>query len=239
MGLGTELKKATGFGGGGGFIPGAAASALSFGSDLVGTALQGSYNRDESRRNRRFQQYNINNRYQIAAKDLEKAGLNRILALGTPGGIPSGATASINAPEMGGTAARVGQAASAFQSVSESKKREGMIEQQTRKLTEEVRSAAAQADMDEVLKKTFEVMMPAVDDAASRLADPQKMVDDVRDAIQDAWEGSWTGRAFQGALDLRDRAEKAIQEAWNAIDRAVSEDPVNTPSQTRRRRRRN
>ncbi len=62
-------------------------------ASLLGGASAQSHARNQARINRRFQERMSNTAYQRATKDLEAAGLNRILALGTPGSTPSGAQA--------------------------------------------------------------------------------------------------------------------------------------------------
>lgn len=90
--------------------------------DLAGVALQGYYNSKEAKKNREFQAEMANTQYQRAAADLEKAGLNRVLALGSPAASPSGSAASINAPALG-SSFQAGSSAKAqrnVQSASES-----------------------------------------------------------------------------------------------------------------------
>ena len=98
-----------------GSIGGGLSSALGFGGgaggDIIGSLIQSDQNRRESRRNRAFQKEMFINKYQFAAKDLEKAGLNRMLALGEPGGVPSGSAIGITAPQMGATGQRMQAAA--------------------------------------------------------------------------------------------------------------------------------
>jgi len=80
---------------------------------IGGSAVTGALNQYSAKQNRRFQQEMSNTAYQRAATDLEKAGLNRILALGSPASTPGGSTA--NFPDFGQT---INQAASTASQVS-------------------------------------------------------------------------------------------------------------------------
>ena len=74
-----------------GAILGGAASGL----------ISGAFNSRSADKQMEFQERMSNTSYQRAAADLEKAGLNRILALGNGATTPSGASASINMPDLG------------------------------------------------------------------------------------------------------------------------------------------
>lgn len=83
------------------------------------------FNAAESRAQRDWSERMSNTQYQRAADDLEKAGLNRILALGSPAGVPHGATASSSATSVGKTFSDIPKtgiaAATAKQSIEQSK----------------------------------------------------------------------------------------------------------------------
>jgi len=79
----------------------ALAGGLNVLGNLGGTWLQGEYGEDMANAQMAFQERMSNTQYQRAAADLEKAGLNRVLALGSPASSPGGASASIQAPALG------------------------------------------------------------------------------------------------------------------------------------------
>lgn len=77
-------------------ISGSFGSLIGAGAGLLGTSSSNKYAKEEAERNRQFQQYNSDTAYQRAVVDLRKAGLNPILALGSPATTPGGSTASIS-----------------------------------------------------------------------------------------------------------------------------------------------
>lgn len=151
------------------------------GGDLVGAGISGLFNAREAAKNRAWQEDMSNTAYQRAAIDLEKAGLNRVLALGSPASTPSGATSSISAPPLGKTGIA---AASAKQAIDQSKAQERLLNEQKR-LTE------VQADVEEVKKVFFDVFQPYIKDivkslqvGAGQSGNPFKnMVSGAKDAV--------------------------------------------------------
>ena len=69
---------------------------------------QMNFNKEEAQKQRDWQTQMANTQYQRAMADMEKAGLNPILAYGgVGGGIPGGSAASVSSPTMGGASAQM------------------------------------------------------------------------------------------------------------------------------------
>ena len=96
---------------------GGSMSAGAFMAAELGSALvSGLVGRSSAKSQMRFQEHMANTQYQRAAKDLEAAGLNRIIALGSPADSPGGAGYSMQKPDFNASsAADVNRKNSVFQ----------------------------------------------------------------------------------------------------------------------------
>lgn len=104
--------------------------------------------RSEARKNRSFQREMSNTAYQRAAADMEAAGLNRILALGSPATTPGGSVAQIS--NIGGLFAagqsQMEQAAAATSQAETSAKGQQATERQINKTIEKMESEIGNID---------------------------------------------------------------------------------------------
>lgn len=69
--------------------------------DVAGAYLQDHFNRASAKRSMQFQEHMSSSAYQRAAVDLDKAGLNRVLAVGNPASSPAGASLPSSVPALG------------------------------------------------------------------------------------------------------------------------------------------
>lgn len=97
------------------------AAGISAAGGLLGTAASNQASAKQAKINREFQERMSNTAFQRAADDLEAAGLNRILALGSPASTPGGAMGQVynyGSPIEAGVNAGIGAYSSAKQGQS-------------------------------------------------------------------------------------------------------------------------
>lgn len=110
-------------------IPALVAAAAPIAAPIVGDLLGGMFaareNRKTSKRQMEFQERMRDTQYQSAAKDLEAAGLNRVLALGSPAPSPSGSGFSAPNVQLGSSGVAGAQAQTARQVANSTQKLQG------------------------------------------------------------------------------------------------------------------
>lgn len=139
---------------------GPAAGALVGGTlGLAGAKAEAGYNKKAAREQMAFQERMSSTAYQRAAADLDAAGLNRILALGSPASTPGGASWNTDFSDMvSGASAGINAASSA-----------GAIAQQSAsidKMVMETQGLEADLQKKVVQSKLWEAVGPMVEKAA-------------------------------------------------------------------------
>lgn len=150
----------------------AAGAIISAGGNAWSAKQANSANKKIAREQMRFQEKMSNTAYQRATKDLEKAGLNRILALGNPASTPSGASYTAQSAELG--SALVEGAERGISSAREAKR----VNPEIAQIQANTRATDAQAQktaMDTVAQRqNIEVVVPkTIEEINSRIVQNQ------------------------------------------------------------------
>lgn len=178
--------------------------------NAIGSVVGGVFNAREASKSRKFQERMSRTQYQRAAADLEKAGLNRVLALGSPAPTPSGATASIESPQFGSTGVA---AASAKQAIEQGKAQEALLKAQALETLERTRLTSAEAAKAEVEKGLYDALGPAANKVfeafGSRASQAVSGEGDVIDNLVDM--------AKDRFLEVPRSAARRAESTWQAV----------------------
>lgn len=208
------------------------AAAVDVAGDIVGFNRSREASSKEAKRNRLFQLYMSNTAYQRAAADLDKAGLNRVLALGSPASTPSGAMFTAPKLDLDPIAA-----ASAAQAIKQQKAQTKFLEEQeklakdqqdktkaetefTKQATREKDAFADKAEFEKVLYEKLqpkvdaiiEGLMPQVSGATDAITSGVKTLEKIRSVQKDVYNKIM--EASDGSVE---KAAKFVEERWNLI----------------------
>jgi len=115
---------------------------ISAGGDIGSSIVAGLFGQHSAKKAMAYQTEMSNTAYQRAANDLQKAGLNRILALGNPATTPPGQQASMPDPRAG-SSYQAGASAKTARDVNQNTLR--LMEEQITKTHNEAQAAGEQA----------------------------------------------------------------------------------------------
>lgn len=192
---------------------------------------QGEYNAKEGQKNRDFQADMSSTAYQRAADDLEAAGLNRVLAVGSPASTPGGSSASIDAPNLAGAVSTGIAAASAKQQIDQSKAEEALIRERRNEslesqalMKEQANQAMTQAQLNRAsarlnsARATKEERYNPLHDVAGDVL--QSGVDYVRNSAKDDLKSSFDF-LNNSARSFIERGKGKVQDFTRAVENWV------------------
>lgn len=188
---------------------GVGALASIYGADKAaeGQASANAMNLQTAREQMAFQERMSNTAYQRAAKDLDAAGLNRILALGNPATSPPGAIATMQNEKAAYPAAysAIGERMKMFQELKVLGAQEDSLTSTANLNNENARKAKLEADVQELLKGWADKIGPDVQNFFDKIPDYIKSAKDGAPTVGDKWS--------RGVDVIGDKVRKEM-ESW-------------------------
>lgn len=213
---------------------------------LLGNQLSNRASAKQAKLNREFQERMSNTAYQRAADDLEAAGLNRILALGSPASTPGGAMGqTFDLGSVFGSSADT--AISGFSSAKQAQQTDAQINkmvQETTNLSHQEKKLAIEAEIYDALKPLVETAGENFKEFSEMLLTPEFWQQNIAPLVKNSLEelNIWAkiiSENFDVRLDqAQDALNRAVEGAKEMIPFMGSKDK-RSPSQVRRDRNRN